>query len=195
MFKNVKIIAVMLFILGLYGTTFAQMNDDKESSATAEKKIIADEGGNDMVNGLAALKAGEADEAVAYLKKAAEKNPADKIALVTLADAYILAKKYDEAQTAAQKAVEADPKFSRAHRKLGKVYSLKGDSEKAFQSFNEACNLEPDNAWNFNNAGFMLIKLAKYSEAVQKLEKAVELDPSVALFKMNLDIAKSLSAK
>ncbi|MBC7899140.1 MAG: tetratricopeptide repeat protein [Saprospiraceae bacterium] len=82
-----------------------------------------------------------------------------------------------------EKAVEAykvmiakDPNADAAHHNLGRSYNKLDEDEDAAKSLRQAVKLKPDDTEYQTELGAILIKLAKYAEAVGALKKALELD-------------------
>ncbi|MEJ7848141.1 MAG: tetratricopeptide repeat protein [Pyrinomonadaceae bacterium] len=64
-----------------------------------------------------------------------------------------------------------------AHYNLGRSYNKLNEDEDAAKSLKEAVKHRPDDTEYQTELGAILIKLAKYAEAIPALKKALELDP------------------
>lgn len=188
--KFYKLFFCVLISLCFCINIFSVDYNDKSTSQTIENKSIVDKD-NAYSKGLDALRDGDGEKALSYLIGCLDKEPDNISIYINIAMAHSLMKNYDEAIKFGEIAITKDSANGRAFRKLGRIYALKNDTLKAYEIFLKACELEPENAWNFNNAGYMLILLKRYDEAIVKLEKALELDPSNPLFKKNIECAKS----
>lgn len=87
-------------------------------------------------------------------------------------------KAFEKAIDAYKKLIEADPKNDVAHFNLGRAHAKLNDDQEAARALRQATRLQPDYTEYQTELGVMLIRLAKYDEAVGTLKKAVELDPT-----------------
>lgn len=181
----------LAIISSLYSQT--EVNSVKPDDKASTDSLIKDDDtkDTDYINGLAALKDLRYEESASLLKSAMDKDPENTNIPIHLSEALSALKKTDEAIKLLEALILKQPDAGRAYRKLGRIYSQNGDYAKACENFARACELEPDFAWNFNNAGYTLIMLGRSEEAVEKLNRAIELDQSEAIFHKNLESAKS----
>lgn len=87
-------------------------------------------------------------------------------------------KAFEAAVKAYKKWLAANPKDDAAHYYLGRTYAKLMKDEEAEESFQEAVKLKPDDTEYQTELGAILIKLARYQEAIKPLKKAIELDDS-----------------
>lgn len=85
---------------------------------------------------------------------------------------------FENAVTAYKRAIETNPDDDVAHYHLGLTYNKLNEDTSAARSLREAVKLKTDNTEYRTELGSILIKLAKYREAVPELRKALELDPN-----------------
>lgn len=83
---------------------------------------------------------------------------------------------FENAVTAYKKVIAANKDDDVAHFYLGLAYNKLNEDEDAAKSIREAVRLKPDDTEYQTELGSILIKLAKYHEAVGALKKALELD-------------------
>ena len=89
-------------------------------------------------------------------------------------------KAFDKAVTVYKKWVAANPKDDVAFFNLGRTYSKLTEDEDAEDAFREAVKLKPDDTDYQTELGAVLIKLAKYREAIEPLKKAIALESTNA---------------
>lgn len=160
-----------------------------------------------LTEGTRLLDENQTDAAIAALKQAIEMNPelaeahfklgvaygvhemqlersGEAAPLVTIGEGKQKTSKL-RSEVAFEKAVEAyekwlktNPKDDVAHFYLGRTYSKLLKDEEAEKEFDESVKLKPDETEYQTELGAVLIKLAKYREAIAPLKKAIELDAS-----------------
>jgi len=74
--------------------------------------------------------------------------------------------------------LKENPRHFEAHYNLGNVYSDLGNLDLAKVHYELSIQLEPDYPNSYYNLGLVLISLKKYKEAIQSINKFVELAPS-----------------
>lgn len=87
-------------------------------------------------------------------------------------------KAFEEAVKAYKKWIAKNPKDDNAYYYLGRTYAKLMQDDDAEEAFQEAVKLKPDDSEYQTELGSILIKLAKYGEAIKPLKKAIELDES-----------------
>ena len=95
----------------------------------------------------------------------------------------------DLAASHLQEAVEKDPSLWRAWNALGAYYDSHEDWLEASESYQNALDIEPKQAYVQNNYGFSLFMQNRLDEAIHALQKAFRLDPNSELIKTNLRLA------
>lgn len=86
-------------------------------------------------------------------------------------------KAFEKAVAAYKKIIAANDQDDAAHFNLGRAYNKLNEDEDAAKELKEAVKLKPDDTEYQTELGAILIKLAKYAEAIPPLKKALELDP------------------
>ena len=74
--------------------------------------------------------------------------------------------------------LKRNPRHFEAHYNLGNVYSDLGNLELAKVHYELSTQIEPEYPNSFYNLGLVLISMKKYNEAIQSINKFVELAPS-----------------
>lgn len=74
--------------------------------------------------------------------------------------------------------LKLNPRHFEAHYNLGNVYSDLGNLELARVHYELSTEIEPQYPNSFYNLGLVLISLKRYKEAIQSINKYVELAPS-----------------
>ena len=82
----------------------------------------------------------------------------------------------DRAITLARMAIETDPEFSWGHHAEGAAYYLGGEQDASLAAFDRAIDLNPDESIHLAAKGLALAGFDKGPEAVEILERAIELD-------------------
>ena len=100
-------------------------------------------------------------------------------------------KSFEKAVAAYKKMLAGNDDDDIAHFNLGLAYNKLNEDEDAAKSLKEAVNLKPDNTEYQTELGSILIKLARYNEAVPALKKALELDASNAKAEQLLENAQA----
>jgi len=149
--------------------------------------------------GLCQAKQGKDAEAKAEYEAVIAQWPEYGKAYTNLARALMNLKEDQAALEAAQKGVE-HAGDSGAYNVLGLAQMRLEKYDAAIEAFKKGSELDPKNAWTFNNWGIALIRKAKDNPkqaadtALELFKKAVELDPKSELFAKNRDFALSLMA-
>jgi tetratricopeptide (TPR) repeat protein len=129
------------------------------------------------------------DEAagMALIEGMREKAPEDTQVLERVADYYRRAGKFDEAQEVLQQAREIEPESLSVLFQLGAVLERRGSHDEAESVFRAALEMEPDSAPILNYLGYMNAdRNVRVEEALELIERAVELDPSSAAYRDSL---------
>ena len=90
-----------------------------------------------------------------------------------------------------KKWVAANPNDDMAYYNLGRAYSKLNKDDEAEKALRQAAKLKPDDAEYETELGTILIRLAKYHEAIVPLKKAIEIDASNARAADLLDDAEA----
>jgi tetratricopeptide (TPR) repeat protein len=85
-------------------------------------------------------------------------------------------KEFEKAVTAYKKLLAASPKDDTAQFNLGRAYNKLNLDDEAEDAFRAAVKLKPGDTEYQTELGAILIKLAKYHEALPVLKKALEID-------------------
>ena len=127
--------------------------------------------------GLAYKKLDNKDEAVAAFRKAVELSPETYSANKELGEALAKGSAFDEAKNYYQKAVDLSPDDPDAHYNLGACLTNTGEQDAALEHFLKTAALKPDYADAYYQMGTIYIGKNMVPEAVQSLEKFLELAP------------------
>lgn len=100
-------------------------------------------------------------------------------------------KSYNAAIKAYLKFLAKNPKDATAQFNLGRSYNKINEDEKAQKALLQAVKINPDESEYHLELGNVLIKLAKYPEAVKELKKSLELEPENARAEVALEKAES----
>ncbi len=135
-------------------------------------------------------------QAIEYFNQAIESDPKFAPAYSGLADAYLVAGAYGaipsrEALTrgkaAAAKALELDNKLASAHYALATAYTwYDWDWANAEKEFQQALELNPNDALGRNWHGGYLSLLGRHDQAIDEHEQALQLDPFSLIINTNL---------
>ncbi len=129
------------------------------------------------------FESGRESMAIEALKQAVAFDPDLADAHFKLGMAYSILEKEKDAEQSFESAVDAykkrlknDPDDAQAHFNLGRSYNKLNKDEEAEDAIRRAVKLKPDDSGYNTEMGAILIKLAKYPEAITFLKKALELD-------------------
>lgn len=182
-------------------------NTEVANTAVVEAPTSFADANAALAEGTRLLDENQTDAAIAALKMAVEMNPelaeahfklgvaygvqemqleraGEPVPLVTIGEGKQKTSKlrsevaFEKAVEAYEKWLKANPKDDVAHFYLGRTYSKLLKDEDAEKEFDEAVKLKPDETEYQTELGAVLIKLAKYREAIAPLKKAIELDAS-----------------
>jgi len=127
-------------------------------------------------------------KSIELFQTAIAKDPNFALAYVGIADAYLLLARidilaprvaYPKAKEAVEKALEVDSALAEGYAALAFIkYNYDWDWMGAEMDFNWAIGLNPNYATAYQYYGILLGSLGRFEEALAKLEKATELDPS-----------------
>lgn len=87
-------------------------------------------------------------------------------------------KAFENAVEAYKKLIAKNENDDVAHFNLGRSYNKLNEDENSAKSLREAVRLKPEDTQYQTELGAILVKLAKYGEAIGPLKKALELDSS-----------------
>ncbi len=117
--------------------------------------------------------AGLADQALATLRSALDRQP-DSVSLWAVLGDYLRElDRFEESLDCFERALAIDPYFARAH--FGKGLAI-GQREAAVESFAAAAQLAPENVVYVYHFGSILCSLENYESAIKVLDKAIRLD-------------------
>ena len=77
----------------------------------------------------------------------------------------------------------------------GAAYLRLGAHDKAFDAFDRALSMDPDNADAHNGKGIVFTHRRQYTEAVEQYQKALQLDPDRGGYHINLAITHHLQGR
>ncbi len=139
--------------------------------------------------GVALMRNGNLDSAVARFEKALEIEPDDALARNSLGVALIQLGATDEAIRQFSLVIKDAPDFAVAHVNLGNALVRQGDIPASVAYFENAIRISPDYAEAHSYLGAALLHLKETDRAIEHLRLAVCLDPRDALAHYNLGTA------
>lgn len=150
-----------------------------EAAAALEEAVgmSQDNWGYYLNLGLAYKKLDRKDEALAAFRKAIELNPESYVANKELGEALAKGDAFGDAKAYYQKAVELSPDDPDAHFNLGACLTNTGEQDAALEHFRKTTELKADYADAYYQMGTLYIGRNMVPEAVQSLEKFLELAP------------------
>jgi len=144
--------------------------------------------------GLAALRDGRPDAAVADLREALRLDPNSATANRNLGEA-LDATGNPDALTYFQRAVELDPKDADGQHGLGGALLARRDYAAAADHLRAATQLDPRSASAHNDLGVALASMGQVADALEQFSAAVALQPDFAEARRNLEAAQSARRK
>jgi Flp pilus assembly protein TadD len=138
---------------------------------------------------------GDADGALAELKKGAQLLPNDAEVQSSLGGALLASGKKDEALAPLQRAAQLDMGRAERHGNLGTVMLLLGRVADAVKEFELQARLADGDARAHADLGAALLFVPDLPRATRELERAVQLDPSRASYHTSLGTAYKQSGR
>tara|TARA_B100001057_G_scaffold68084_1_gene61817 strand:+ start:135 stop:2219 length:2085 start_codon:yes stop_codon:yes gene_type:complete len=109
-------------------------------------------------------------------------------------------KRYDDALISLNLIIKKDTQNLSALSTVGDIYVYKGKFIDAIEIFDKIIQINPELSFIYNNKGFCLLKILKYTESISSFQKAIQYKPDFAEAYNNLGLAfknvgKNLEAK
>jgi protein O-GlcNAc transferase len=130
--------------------------------------------------GSPALRLGDADRAVTYLRQAIKRSRNVADYHLQLGNAYLALGRLDEAAGALRRAVEIAPDVAGAHCNLGCILVRQGDAAGAIAHLERAISIDPQLAVAHQNLGSALFRQGRISDACGSFRHAITSDPNLA---------------
>lgn len=179
-------VATLLLIFGIGACRKRANNNNANSNSltTAGNPEEAKRNAQALVDQAKELYKNDDDErAVQVLEQAVKLDPNNAEAHLRLGMSYAALDRKPESDDEYKKAIElfkkkieADPKDASSVFYLGEAYNFLHRDEDATRNYREATRLNEKDEEAWYQLGMSLIKLARYSEAVNAFQKALELD-------------------
>lgn len=127
------------------------------------------------------------DQAIAALREALRRQPADAGTLFSLGWVYHLARRYPEALATLEKSLRLAPDDAETHYWVGEV-NLVGleRPQEALTAYQNSLRYRPDDARTINQMGLAYSQMRRYESAILAFQRAVKLKPGNALYYSNL---------
>jgi protein O-GlcNAc transferase len=130
--------------------------------------------------GSLALRLGDADRAVTYLRQAIERSGNVPAYHLQLGNAFLALGRLDEAADAVRRSLELAPQNAGAHCNLGCILVRQGDSAGAIPHLERAIAIDPRLAMAHQNLGSALFRQGRISDACSSFRHAIASDPTLA---------------
>jgi Tfp pilus assembly protein PilF len=159
-------------------TNSANVNVSPTSSVSqyADAKTAFDEGSKFFEAGKEALAVEALKQAIAFDPEMAEAHFKLGMAYAILEKEKDAEKEFESAVDGYKKILKQDPKNAQAQFDLGRSYNKLNKDDEAEDALRAAVKINPDDGSFNREMAAILIKLAKYSEAIPFLKKALEID-------------------
>jgi tetratricopeptide (TPR) repeat protein/transglutaminase-like putative cysteine protease len=139
-----------------------------------------------LESGIAALNAGNPQEAIPLLKRVTDIDPKTKQVWNDLGLAYLRLGRFDDAAAAFHKQIEADPYDEHVYNYLGLTLTQQEKFPEAIEAFKKQIEINPlDNVAHAALGGIYLDQ-HKFADAVPELDKATVLAPDNAELEVSL---------
>lgn len=155
-------------------------------------RLQPDNAQNQYNLGLVALKLGKKEEAVSYFKRALDGGTNEPEVYIRLAEALDSLKLPTLAIQSLKKALELRPGDVDVLFALGDLYYKRGDLIPAEETFRKILQVTPGDAYSETaliNLGIILDEMERYTESIDILERAINLNPKNYNAYYNLGIA------
>jgi tetratricopeptide (TPR) repeat protein len=146
-------------------------------SLLASVEYCAEANGN---LGMALVRSGRIQEAIAHYKRALWLNPDYAEAHNNLGLALMSLGRVPEAMGHFEQALTLNPNYAEAHGNLGVALVRSGRIQEAIAHYERALTIKPDYAEAHNNLGLALMSLGRRQEAIRHFKQALTLNPSYA---------------
>ena len=167
--------------------------DDQEQTVALQRsggpRASAAPGAEDVGDvvraGSAALESGDAARALGLFREAVRRDPQNQWAWNNLGRAHMLLNQLDSAAAAFRKQIEVNPYDQYAYNNLGLALVRQGRREDALAAFQKQVEVNPLDQYAHANLGRLLLEMHRDVAAAQALEKAVSITPDdSALYRM-----------
>ena len=128
---------------------------------------------------------GKTEDAFNTLEKAVSLSPGNVDTRIMLAGLYQREGKLSEAIEAFEKVLELSPDYLPGYALAG-LYFLNGEADRSIDVCNRAIKLDPDNSVRRINLAVSYQHKGNYAAAILNCQKAMELKPDIASFKIIL---------
>jgi Flp pilus assembly protein TadD/transglutaminase-like putative cysteine protease len=139
-----------------------------------------------LESGIAALNAGNPEEAIPLLKRASEIDPKTKQVWNDLGLAYLRLGKFDDAAAAFHKQIDADPYDEHVYNYLGLAMTQQEKYPEATAAFKKQIESNPLDPVAHAALGGIYLEQHKFADAVPELDKATVLAPDNAELQVSL---------
>jgi tetratricopeptide (TPR) repeat protein len=151
-------------------------------------ELLPDHAGTHYLLGSAYADDHALGEATMSLRRAVELNPTHYRAWYRLGEVLEESGQILEAIEAYSASIRSNPMFPNAYNKLGNIYVRYEHLAEAIAVFEEGFDHAAD-ATNVNALGSALLAAGRVPEAIEALQRAIELDPSSVEYNYNLSVA------
>jgi protein O-mannosyl-transferase len=164
------------------GLALGELGRIDESVIAYEKALLEDPKMSDAHNNLGEIAMSQMKllEAEQYFRRAVELDPKSAIANANLGGLMNHRGNYTEAVTWMEKAITLDPKLADAHYNLAMCYETLGRISEAEAEYLICTQLNPRDVSAWMDLGMLLRRQGKNAEAKNSFNKALEIDPSFA---------------
>ena len=139
--------------------------------------------------GLTSIERGQANKAVAYYRRAIERQPKLVAAYLALGELLTKAGAVPQAIACYQQGLQQQPASSELYFHLGNLYQTKQKWSQAALCYQKVSQYEPANAVAFHELGEVLSKQEQWSQAVSAYRQAIALKPDFSWSHNNLGYA------
>ena len=162
--------------------------------ANAETALVLDP---ESVRGHTALAiylnyTGLTGNALDQMSQALALDPSNPFTMRTQAQFYTGLNRWQDAEQAYRRLLRARPNYWSAYHELGISYNLHGQYTHALESFQAAAAVAPRRAICFTMLGTVLFQLGRLSEALNTIDKSLELTRTSAALQARTDILRLL---
>lgn len=137
-----------------------------------------------FASGLAALRAGQYQDALTAFNKAIDENPIHANAFNGRGAAWHSLGSYEQAIADYTRAIEINPEYANAYNNRGVAWHQKGEYEKAVEDYDRALSLHPNYVNALSNRGASRKKLQDYGAAIADFERALAIRPTFEAYNL-----------
>jgi tetratricopeptide (TPR) repeat protein len=136
--------------------------------------------------GILSAREGNTAAAIEFFQRALEIDPAHRVALLNLGNAYRQRKDWPTAKKTLERALDLEPDDPEANFSIGMVCAQLDESDRAYEYLKRAIALRPVYPEALNNLGVLYLRTKRPQDAIQSFDESIRVAPEYAQSYLNL---------